>query len=295
MPKIVAYLGLGTMGGAMAANLLKAGFEVRGFDPSPEARARAEEAGARTFGSPAEAAAEAAVICSSVPETEDVADAYLGEKGALLAAGEGVVCFDFSTIAPAGSREIAARAAEKGAIFLDTPVSGSAPSAISAELNVMVGGDAAAMERHRDVLEAVSESVHRFGGNGAGLRMKLVANQIVSVFLSVVSEGLTLGERAGLDPVEMMEYLKSASIPKILGIKGPALARRDYTPYFKVDLMRKDLRLVSEMADDATTPAPFAALARQVFVAASAMGFGEADQNAVREFFDKTAGLGGRV
>lgn len=293
MPKIVAYLGLGTMGGAMAANLLKAGFEVRGFDPSPEARARAEEAGAKTFGSPAEAAAEAAVICSSVPETRDVAEAYLGERGALLAAGEGVVCFDFSTIAPAGSREIAARAAEKGAIFLDTPVSGSAPSAIRAELNVMVGGDAAAMEQHRDVLEAVSESVHRFGGNGAGLHMKLVANQIVSVFLSVVSEGLTLGERSGLNPVEMMDYLKSASIPKILDIKGPALARRDYTPYFKVDLMRKDLRLISEMADAATTPAPFAALARQVFIAASAMGFGEADQNAVREFFDKTAGLGG--
>ncbi len=292
MSKIVAYLGLGTMGGAMAGNLLKAGFEVHGFDPSPEARARAEAAGAKTFDSPAGAAAAAGVICSSVPETGDVAEAYLGEKGALLTARKGVICFDFSTISPAGSRDIAAQAAEKGAIFLDTPVSGSAPSALSAELNVMVGGDAEAMNRRRDVLEAVSESVHHFGPNGAGLHMKLVANQIVSTFLSVVSEGLTLGERSGLDPVEMMEYLKSASIPKILGIKGPALARRDYEPYFKIDLMRKDLRLISEMAEAATTPTPFAALTRQVFIAASAMGFGEADQNAVREFFDKAAGLG---
>ena len=292
MSKIVAYLGLGTMGGAMTNNLLKAGFEVHGFDPSPEARARAEEAGAKTFDSPAEAASEADVICSSVPETKDVHETYLGEKGALLTSKEGVVCFDFSTIAPSGSQAIAEQAAEKGTIFLDTPVSGSAPSAISAELNVMVGGDEAAMNRHRDVLEAVSESINHFGPNGAGLHMKLVANQIVSVFLSVVSEGLTLGERSGLDPVEMMEYLKSASIPKILSIKGPALARRDYTPSFRIDLMRKDLRLISEMAETATTPTPFAALARQVFIATSAMGFGEVDQNAVREFFDKTAGLG---
>lgn len=291
MGKIVAYLGLGTMGGAMTGNLLRAGFEVRGFDPSAEARGRAEAAGAQTFDSPAAAAAAADVICSSVPETGDVADAYLGERGALLAAKKGVVCFDFSTISPSGSQAIAEQAAERGAIFLDTPVSGSAPSAVRAELNVMAGGDAVALDRHRDVLEAVSESIHHFGPNGAGLHMKLVANQIVSVFLSVVSEGLTLGERAGLDPVQMMEYLKGASIPKILAIKGSALARRDYTPAFKVDLMRKDLRLISEMAEAATTPTPFAALARQVFIAASAMGFGEADQNAVRAFFDRSAGL----
>ncbi len=291
MSKIVAYLGLGTMGGAMASNFLKAGFEVHGFDPAREARARAEEAGVKIFDSPASAAEEAEVICSSVPETKDVHETYLGEKGALLTAKEGVVCFDFSTIAPSGSQSIAEQAAQKGAIFLDTPVSGSAPSAISAELNVMVGGDEAAMRRHRDVLEAVSESIHHFGPNGAGLHMKLVANQIVSVFLSVVSEGLNLGERSGLDPVKMMEYLKAASIPKILGIKGPALARRDYTPYFKVDLMRKDLRLISEMAEASKTPTPFAAMARQIFIAASAMGFGDEDQNAVREFFDKTAGM----
>ena len=291
MAKIVAYLGLGTMGGAMTNNLLKAGFVVHGYDPSPEARARAEEAGAKTFDSPAEAASEAEVICSSVPETKDVHETYLGEKGALLTSKDGVVCFDFSTIAPSGSQDIAQQAAEKGAIFLDTPVSGSAPSAISAELNVMVGGDEAAMNAHRDVLEAVSESVNYFGPNGAGLHMKLVANQIVSVFFSVVSEGLTLGERSGLDPVEMMEYLKNASIPKILGIKGSALASRDYTPFFRIDLMCKDLRLISEMAEAATTPTPFAALARQVYIATSAMGFGDVDQNAVREFFDKTAGL----
>ena len=184
-----------------------------------------------------------------MPETHDVHETYLGEKGALLTAKEGVVCFDFSTIAPGGSQAIAREAAEKGAIFLDTPVSGSEPSAISAELNVMVGGDEAAMNAHRDVLEAVSETINYFGPNGAGLHMKLVANQIVSVFLSVVSEGLTLGERSGLDPGEMMDYLKNASIPKILAIKGSALASRDYTPYFRVDLMRKDLRLISEMAE----------------------------------------------
>ncbi len=291
MSKIVAYLGLGTMGGAMVGNLIKAGFEVHGFDPAPEARARAEDAGAKTFDSPAEAAAQAQVVCSSVPETQDVRETYLGEKGALLGAPAGVVCFDFSTIAPGGSQAIAQEAAQRGAIFLDTPVSGSAPSAVRAELNVMVGGDEEAMNRHRDVLEAVSESIHHFGPNGAGLHMKLVANQIVSVFLSVVSEGLTLGERAGLDPVAMIEYMKQASIPKILGIKGDALARRDYTTYFKVDLMRKDLRLIAEMADAATTPTPFAALARQVLISASAMGFGEADQNAVRAFFDEAAGL----
>ena len=117
MPKIVAYLGLGTMGGAMTNNLLKAGFVVHGYDPSPEARARAEAAGAKTFDSPAEAAAEAEVICSSVPETRDVHETYLGEKGALLTSKEGVVCFDFSTIAPSGSQDIAKRKRRKKARF----------------------------------------------------------------------------------------------------------------------------------------------------------------------------------
>ena len=155
----------------------------------------------------------------------------------------------------------------------------------------MVGGDEAAMNAHRDVLEAVSESINHFGPNGAGLHMKLVANQIVSVFLSVVSEGLTLGERSGLDPVEMMDYLKNASIPKILAIKGSALASRDYTPFFRIDLMRKTCASSPRWPRPRRRRRRSPHWARQVFIATSAMGFGDVDQNAVREFFDKTAGL----
>ncbi len=291
MAKKVAYLGLGNMGGAMAANLAKAGFEVRGYDPSPEARARAENQGIQTFASPAEAATGAEVICSSVPETEHATEAYLGEKGALAAASEGAVCFDFSTISVEGSQRIAAEAQKRGVRFLDTPVSGSVPHAKAGTLALIAGGDKSALDEHRDVLDAIGEAVHHFGPNGAGLQMKLVTNQIFAVHISAIAEALTLGAKAGLDPEAMVAFLKASVIPKILDYKASPMIAKDYAPTFTVNLMLKDLRMIAAMAEEARVPTPLCAQARQVYMGAAALGHGDADQNAILEYFEAGAGL----
>ena len=291
MSKTIAYLGLGTMGRAMARNLVEAGYVVRGYDPNPEAKKNASGFGVEVFSSAAEAATEADVICSSVPKTEHVKEAYLSDKGALATASKGTVCFDFSTISPEGSCEVAEAAKRNDIIFIETPVGGSEPQAVSGDLHVMVGGDKSAYLMHKDVLEVLGKTVHYFGENGMALRMKLIANQIFAIFMCAISEGLILGKKSGLDPVEMIEYFKTSAHPRIFDLKGDALAKKDYTTTFKVDLMKKDLGLVAEMAAYTDMPTHFAALAWQVFKSTSALGFGDDDQSAIREYFEKSSGL----
>ncbi len=291
MAKTVAFIGLGNMGCPMAANLVKAGFEVRGSDPSPAACQRAKEKGLTICGSPAEAARGAHVICSAVPETEHVEEVYLGEEGALGTAMGEAVCFDFSTISVAGSQRIALTAKEKGIRFLDTPMSGSVPHAEAGKLAIIVGGDREAMEEHRDVLEAIGEDINYFGPNGSGLVMKLVTNLIFGVHLSGIAEGLTLGKKAGLDPAAMVGFLKKSAVPKILDYKGSPMAAKEYNPIATVNIMRKDLRTILAMAEDKQVPVPLCATAHQAFVGAAALGFEEKDVIAVLEYFEKGAGL----
>ncbi len=291
MAKTVAFLGLGNMGSGMSENLAKAGFIVRGFDPVPAARERAAAAGLRVFETAAEAASGAEVVCSSVPEAAHARRAYLGEAGALASAPEGAVCFDLSTLTVEGSRELAEEARKRGARFLDTPVSGSVPHARAGTLAIMAGGDEAALEAHRDVLEAFSASIHYFGANGAGLQMKLVTNHIFAAHICAIAEALTMGTKGGLDPERMVEFLKASVIPKILEYKASPMIAKDYAPTFTVNLMLKDLRIIAAMADGLDAPIPLGAAARQVYMSAAALGHGEADQNAIIEFFEKSAGV----
>jgi 3-hydroxyisobutyrate dehydrogenase-like beta-hydroxyacid dehydrogenase len=291
MAKTVAFLGLGNMGCPMAANLVNAGFKVRGFDLSADACKRAEEKGITQCVSPAEAAKDAHVICSAVPETVNAEEVYLGEQGALSTAMDGAVCFDFSTISVAGSQGIALKAKEKGVLFLDTPMSGSVPHAEAGKLAIMVGGDREALEQHRDVLETVGEEITYFGPNGSGLVMKLVTNLIFAVHLSAIAEGLTLGKKAGLDPEAMADFLKKSVIPKILDYKASPMVAKDYNPIATVNIMRKDLRTILAMAEDNKVPVPLCANAQQAYVGAAALGFEEKDLIAVLEYFEKGAGF----
>ena len=294
MAKVVAFLGLGNMGSGMSENLVKAGFDVRGFDPVPAMRERAASAGLTVFETAAEAATGAEVICSSVPEVEHAREAYLGETGALTTAREGTVCFDLSTLTVEGSQDLAAEAESRGVRFLDTPVSGSVPHARAGTLAIMAGGDEASLEAHRDVLESFSASIHYFGPNGAGLQMKLVTNHIFAIHISAIAEALTMGTKGGLDPEHMVEFLKASVIPKILEYKASPMIAKDYSPTFTVNLMLKDLRIIAAMADGVGTPIPLGTMARQVYMGAAALGHGDADQNAILEFFEKGAGMNQR-
>ena len=289
--KKIGFIGLGNMGGAMAQNLVKAGFEVRGYDPAPAARERAGAAGVAVADDPAGAAAGAAVICSSVPATEHALDIYLGDAGALAGAPWGATCFDFSTISVAGSMRIAAEAEKRGIIFLDAPVSGSIDYAEKGELAIMVGGEKTALDAHADVLRAVGSSVDHFGPNGAGLHMKLVINHIMSIHTCAFSEGLALGKKAGLDPDQMARTIRNSVLGYMHVYKPRSIVEKNYAPTFSVDYMLKDMRLISEVAESARSPIPLGALCRQMYTGAAAAGFGGKGTSAVSEVFERGAGI----
>ncbi len=292
MAKRIAFLGLGNMGGAVAANMLKAGFEVVGYDPSPAAQEAAREAGIPVFDSPAETARGADYVCSSVPRGEHVREAYLGEKGALLTAKEGAVCFDFSTILPEESIAVAEEAASRGFHFLDAPISGNAIIARDAKIGFMVGGDQQVLDAHRAVLDSACELLDYFGPNGSGLRMKLITNHLVSAQLCALAEGFTLGVKSGLDPDQMMEYLYSSTVFRVMNTRGRGLRKKEYEPVkFALALMHKDLGLIQEFARANAAATPVADAVQRAYQGAMDMGLGALDQGVIREWFDREAGL----
>ena len=292
MAKKIAFLGLGNMGGAVTANMLKAGYEVVGYDPSPAAQEAAREAGIRVFDSPAEAAREADYVCSSVPRGEHVRDAYLGEKGALLTAKEGAVCFDFSTILPEESIAVAEEAVKRGFHFLDAPISGNAIIARDKKIGFMVGGDKEVLDAHRAVLESACELLDYFGPNGSGLRMKLITNQLVSSQLCALAEGFTLGVKSGLDPDQMMEYLYSSTVFRVMNTRGWGLRKKEYEPVkFALALMHKDLGLIQEFGRANGAPLPVTDAVQKAYQGAIDLGLGDLDQGVIREWFEHEAGL----
>ena len=292
MAKKIAFLGLGNMGGAVAANLLKAGYEVVGYDPSPAAQEAAREVGIPVFDSPAEAAREADYVCSSVPRGKHVRDAYLGEKGALLTAKEGAVCFDFSTILPEESIAVAEEAVKRGFHFLDAPISGNAIIARDKKIGFMVGGDKEVLDAHRAVLESACELLDYFGPNGSGLRMKLITNHLVSAQLCALAEGFTLGVKSGLDPDQMMEYLYSSTVFRVMNTRGWGLRKKEYEPVkFALALMHKDLGLIQEFGRANGAPLPVTDAVQKAYQGAMDLGLGDLDQGVIREWFEHEAGL----
>lgn len=270
------FVGLGRMGLEMATHTAGAGFEVRGVDIDPEARRRAGERGL-DVSADLGAVGEADVVLSSLPDTEHVREVYLAPNGVFDRATAGVTCVDLSTIAPAASVEIAGEARARGVGFLDAPVSGTSLHAAQGSLAIMVGGEAADLERVRPVLATFSASIHHVGGNGDGLVLKLITNRLLAAHLIGIAEAIVSMEAADLDVSEGIEFLRGSAVPLLLDYKAGPLAARDYTPQFTVGLMRKDLRL----ADEALPPGAIAATTVSIFDQAVALGLGDDDIAAV--------------
>jgi 3-hydroxyisobutyrate dehydrogenase len=285
MAKTIAFLGVGAMGARMSKNLVDAGFDVRGYSPSESTRAAAEERGVPTVTSSAEAADGADLILSCVPATEHMIATYLGPQGAFETARSGAVCFDFSTVSVAGSLQVAQEAQQRGLSFLDTPVAGSTPQAEKGALAVMVGGDQAVAEAHRDVLDVVGGSVSYFGENGSGLKMKFVTNLILGVHMTAIAEGINLGVRSGLDPTAMLDFLPNTSIPRLLTARAKQLTERSYPAGFPVELLSKDLSLILNAAEQVQMPLPLGSITKQLLVRADALGHAKSDMSAVSEVY----------
>jgi 3-hydroxyisobutyrate dehydrogenase-like beta-hydroxyacid dehydrogenase len=280
----VAVVGAGRMGGAMAATLRRAGAEVLVFNRTrAKAEAVAAATGARVAGTAAEAAADAGVVISSLADDAAVQAAYQGREGVAAGLRPGAVVLESSTVDPRTVQGLRVLVEERGASLLDAPVSGSVLLAERGELTVMVGGDPAALERARPVLDTLAANVFHVGELGAGATVKLVVNAILHGLNLALSEGLVLAEKAGVARTAAYEVFASSAIAApFVHYKRQAFERPDETPVaFSLDLAAKDLDLALGLAARAGAAMEQAATNRRVVADAVAAGFGAADFSAL--------------
>jgi len=289
----VALLGLGIMGSGMAHNLLKAGFPLTVYNRT---RAKAEPLAARgatVAASPHEAAAAADIVIAMVGDDHASRAVWLGDPstgsgrsgGALAVAQAGAVLVECSTLSIEWVRELAGRCAELGLDFLDAPVTGSKDVAESGTLKLMVGGETAALERARPVLEAISAQMIHFGPSGAGALIKLINNLMAATQVAVLAEGLNLAEQGGLDMALVVPFLINAApgSPVVQG-KAARIAARNYADtQFALRWMHKDATYAMRAADELGVPMPTLAAARELYRMARNLGLDEQDFAAVAE------------
>jgi 3-hydroxyisobutyrate dehydrogenase-like beta-hydroxyacid dehydrogenase len=240
----VAFCGLGIMGGPMAANLARAGFDLSVYTRTREkAEQFASEHGARAAATPREAAEGASTVITMVPDAPEVEEVLLGEDGAVHGLAEGGLAIDMSTIAPTAARAIGERLEADGAAFLEAPVSGSRPKAEDGTLTIMVGGEDADFERARALFEAMGELIVHVGPRGHAQLAKLLTNTMGAINAAALAESVLAVEAAGVDPDAFLKVAAgSAGNSTVLGLKGRPMFERDFTPLFKLEHMLKDVR-----------------------------------------------------
>jgi 3-hydroxyisobutyrate dehydrogenase len=264
------------MGRPMAKNLLKAGFEVTAYNRSPGPREELAEAGADVVTTPREAAAEAEMVITNVTDSPDVEAVILGPDGIVEGAAPGTIVIDMSTISPAVTRRIGAALAERGVKMLDAPVSGGDQGAIAGTLAIMIGGDAADVEKARPLFEAMGQRITHCGPIGAGQTVKLANQVAITGALLGVCEALTFAQKNDVDPAVVIEAISAGAAGSWqLSNLGPRMLNRDFAPGFKVGLMRKDLRLALESAQQQDMSLPGVALVAQLFAGVAAAGLDE--------------------
>jgi 3-hydroxyisobutyrate dehydrogenase-like beta-hydroxyacid dehydrogenase len=232
------------MGGPMAANLAKAGFELSVYTRTREkAEAFASEHGARAAATPREAAEGASAVITMVPDAPEVEEVLLGDDGAAHGLDEGALAIDMSTIAPTAARAIGERLQDDGVAFLEAPVSGSRPKAEDGTLTIMVGGERDDFESARPLFDAMGERIVHVGPRGHAQLAKLLTNTMGAVHAVALAESVVAAEAAGLDPDAFLEVAAgSAGNSTVLGLKGRPMFDRDFTPLFKLEHMLKDVR-----------------------------------------------------
>ncbi len=278
----IGFVGLGTMGAAMAANLAKAGFSVTGWNRTPERAAGLADQGITLATTPAEVAAASDIVVVCVSDTPDVEAVIFGSGGIAEGAREGTLIIDCSTIAPSGSWDFAARLRERSLAMVDAPVSGGSEGAQKATLTIFVGGDAADVERARPVLAAMGKTITHVGPIGAGQAVKAVNQVILAGTYLGVAEGIVLAIRAGLDVEQVVEALGGGAAQSwVLANRSGRMLANEYPLGFKVALHRKDLAIALDLAGQLGAVLPVTALAAQLEAGLVAQGHGDEDMSAL--------------
>ena len=282
----IAFLGLGIMGSNMARRLLAAKFPLTVYNRNAGKAVAFAVAGARVAATPRDAATNADVVLCMVADDIASRAMWLGADGALAGASRGAVLADCSSLTVGWVRELAAAAAARGGEFLDAPVTGSKSQSAAGELNFIVGGSGAALEKIRPVLAAMGRSVTHLGPTGSGALVKLINNFVCGVQVASIAEALALIERSGLDRTKALSVLlDGAPGSPLVKTMVARMTAPDYTPNFQLRLMAKDLAYALEAGAARGQPLASAAAALATFQAAIATGDGDHDMSAVVEQF----------
>lgn len=284
----VAFLGLGIMGRAMAANLVKAGHEVTVWNRTPGK----EVEGARAAASPAEAAQGVEVVWLCVSDTAAVENVLFGADGVEQSLTEGMVIADSSTISPSATRKFAERVARKGVQYVDSPMTGSKAGAGSGTLLFMIGGDEQAVEKLKPLYAAMGKKIFRMGETGKGQSAKLVMNLQIALIYEGFAEALTLAAKLGVDAEQLGALINSSMVKSgVIEYKLPFVLGRDFSANFPLRLMRKDIRLALEAAKEARVKLPGLETVEEIYDVAIEEGHADLDYAATLLLLEKWAGV----
>ena len=288
----IGFLGLGTMGAAMAANLARAGFAVTAWNRSPGRAPELDDLGIGRAATPAVVAGIADIVVVCVSDTPDVESVLFGTHGLADGARPGSLVIDCSTISPSATRDFAARLAERDVALVDAPVSGGSEGAQKATLTIFCGGEDAAVERARPILAAIGRTITHVGPSGAGQAVKAVNQVILAGTYLGVAEGIVLAMKAGLDVDQVVDALGGGAAQSwVLANRSGRMLANDYPLGFKVELHRKDLGIALALAHEKGAELPVTDLAADLETELIAAGHGDDDMSALARIIRKRSGL----
>ncbi len=290
MKPTVGVIGLGLMGKPMAGNLLKAGFPVVIWNRTRSRGDELVQQGAMWAETPFDVATQADVLLTMVSDPAALEEVLWGKsgKGALEGLRKGSVLIDSSTVSPKLEHRVAAACTERGADFLDAPVTGGDWGAKKGELVFMIGGDAKVIERVQPVLDAIGKKFFHVGPNGAGQTIKLAMNLILALEVDALAEAIALATAGGVAGEKLFEVLQSSmGRAPLLDIKGPLILKKDYTPSFPLRLMHKDVGLALDLGRELGVQLPGGAGAFTAYSSVKDAAKEDLDYSAVAKFWDK--------
>ena len=292
----IGFVGLGTMGGPMAKNLLDAGYDVIGFDREEVALEAFGDRGGRAAASARETAVEADVILTSLPDSDAVNAVVLGENGILDGVDGGETIIDVSTISPIATEALATEIDAAGASMLDAPVSGGESGAINGTLTIMVGGDKAVLDEQRELLSTVGDRIFYCGESGAGQVTKACNQIVVANTMQAVSEALVFASMAGVDLEAVIEVLQSgAASCWTLEHRAPRMIRGEFDPGFFASYQLKDLRIATEAGNAVGAPMPMTSLTTEFYQSMVQTGMERDDNSGIIQVIERMAGTVARI
>ncbi len=288
----IGFIGLGIMGRPMALNLKKAGYDLLVFDINKSSVKSLTDAGAEAAGSAKEVTQKTDIIITMLPNSPHVREVIAGKNGILEGISKGKIVVDMSSIAPLVSQEMASLLAEKGAFFIDAPVSGGEPKAIDGTLAIMAGGPVDVFRKVEEILKVMGSSVILVGNTGSGNVTKLANQIIVALNIAAVSEAMVLATKAGVDPEAVFNAIKGGLAGStVLNAKMPLILEGNFKPGFRIELHIKDLMNALDTAHAVGVPVPLTSTVMEIMQALKVKGREKDDHGGLIQFYESLADI----